>query len=61
MALKAHSYSGATIDCAKFTWWLEFCILKSLHWDKYIITKSNKDVGIVVLDYHNYINKSFEG
>lgn len=58
-SLKVKHNHLCPIDCTDFSWQRkQFCILKSLHWNKsIIITRLDKGVGAVVLDYHVPVNK----
>lgn len=55
----AHAYAGTLVNHIEFKWHCEyFCGINSVDCNRFlIITKPNKSIGVVAMDYNNYINK----
>lgn len=55
----AHAYASNLVNYTEFKWRHEHCcVVNSLHHNKSLVkTKPDKGVGVVVMDYNNYVNK----
>lgn len=55
----AYAYAGTLVNHIEFKWHCEhFCGINSVDFNKFlIITKPNKSIVVVAMDYNNYINK----